>query len=166
MTYLLDANVFIDAFHRYYAFDIAPGFWDSLISLAQTRRVLSIDRVLNELLRTKDELCDWVQESFHGAFQSTDRDDVFSCYGQAMQWVNDQIRYSQESKSRFAEGADGWLVAYARACNCTVVTLESYDHSGGKKVKLPNVCEATGIQYINTFELLQQLGVCLICNQQ
>ncbi|PMD04330.1 DUF4411 family protein, partial [Brevibacterium paucivorans] len=25
--YLLDANVLIEAKNRYYAFDIAPGFW-------------------------------------------------------------------------------------------------------------------------------------------
>ena len=27
MTYLVDANVLIEAKNRYYAFDIAPGFW-------------------------------------------------------------------------------------------------------------------------------------------
>lgn len=27
MTYLIDANVLIEAKNRYYAFDIAPGFW-------------------------------------------------------------------------------------------------------------------------------------------
>ena len=27
MKYLVDANVLIEAKNRYYAFDIAPGFW-------------------------------------------------------------------------------------------------------------------------------------------
>jgi hypothetical protein len=30
-VYVLDADVFIEASRRYYAFDIAPKFWDSLI---------------------------------------------------------------------------------------------------------------------------------------
>jgi hypothetical protein len=30
MTYLLDANVFIEAKNRYYGLDFAPGFWDWL----------------------------------------------------------------------------------------------------------------------------------------
>ena len=28
--YLIDSNVFIEAKNRYYAFDIAPGFWESV----------------------------------------------------------------------------------------------------------------------------------------
>ena len=48
MIYVLDANVFIDAAKRYYAFDIAPGFWDSLALLAQIGSVRSIDRVYQE----------------------------------------------------------------------------------------------------------------------
>jgi hypothetical protein len=31
--YLMDADVFISAKNLYYAFDICPGFWDSLIHL-------------------------------------------------------------------------------------------------------------------------------------
>lgn len=31
--YLLDANVLMEAARRYYAFDIAPGFWQALIQL-------------------------------------------------------------------------------------------------------------------------------------
>ncbi|MGI6362191.1 MAG: DUF4411 family protein [Bacillota bacterium] len=64
MTYLLDANVFITAFKSYYAFDIAPGFWNSLIRLAQAGRVKSIDRVYNELGRVEDELFAWARSSF------------------------------------------------------------------------------------------------------
>jgi hypothetical protein len=29
--YLLDSNVFIEAYRRYYSFDICPGFWDCLV---------------------------------------------------------------------------------------------------------------------------------------
>ena len=36
--YLLDANVFIEAAKGYYAFDIAPRFWEALISEASVRR--------------------------------------------------------------------------------------------------------------------------------
>ncbi len=31
MTYLLDANVFIQAKRLYYGFDFCPGFWDWII---------------------------------------------------------------------------------------------------------------------------------------
>jgi hypothetical protein len=163
MTYLLDANVFITAFKSYYAFDIAPGFWDSLIRLAQAGRVKSIDRVNNELGRVEDELFAWARSSFRSSFQSTDRENVLHQYGQVIQWIEDQERFSPESKARFAGGADGWLVAYAKVCGCIVVTHESYDHSNGKKVKLPNVCAAHGVRYADTFTMLRELGISLVC---
>lgn len=43
--YVLDANVFIEAARRYYAFDLAPRFWESLEHHAANGRVRSIDRV-------------------------------------------------------------------------------------------------------------------------
>ena len=44
-TYVLDANVFIEAARRYYAFDLAPKFWESLVLHAADGRIQSIDRI-------------------------------------------------------------------------------------------------------------------------
>ncbi len=35
-VYLLDANVFITASRRYYAFDLVPTFWSALVANAHT----------------------------------------------------------------------------------------------------------------------------------
>ena len=47
---LMDADVFISAKNRYYAFDICPGFWDSLVYHFGAGNIRSIDKVRNELL--------------------------------------------------------------------------------------------------------------------
>ena len=49
MEYVLDSNVFMEAARRYYAFDIAPPFWESLVHHAANGRLESIDRVKQEL---------------------------------------------------------------------------------------------------------------------
>ena len=41
--YLLDTNVFIEAKNRYYAFDIAPGFWTWLDTAHQKSLACSIE---------------------------------------------------------------------------------------------------------------------------
>lgn len=48
--YILDSDVLITAKNRYYAFDICPGFWKSLIHHHREGRVFTIDRVRSELL--------------------------------------------------------------------------------------------------------------------
>ncbi len=56
--YLLDSDVFIAAKNAYYAFDICPGFWKSVIRAHTEGRARSIDRIRNELLTGRKEE-DW-----------------------------------------------------------------------------------------------------------
>ena len=41
MSYLLDANVFIEAKKRYYGFDFCPGFWQWLVVKNQEGKIFS-----------------------------------------------------------------------------------------------------------------------------
>lgn len=157
--YLLDANVFIEAARRYYAFDLAPRFWQSLTHHAASGRVRSIDRVKQELERGKDELAQWASNNFSGAWASADEPDVIQSFSEIMTWVQDQNQYLAVAKADFANGADGWLVAYARAKACIVVTQEVAAPDARRKVPIPNVCQAFNVLFVNTFEMLRNLGV-------
>lgn len=59
--YLVDANVLIDAKNRYYAFDIAPGFWEWLGGAHAAGEVGSIEAVRKELVEGNDELAEWAK---------------------------------------------------------------------------------------------------------
>jgi hypothetical protein len=156
---VLDANVFIEAARRYYAFDLAPGFWQSLIDCAAAEQIRSIDKVADELAKGKDELADWAENNFADAFASTDSNDVTQSYAEIITWVTGQVQFSGAAKADFAQGADGWLVAFARAKGYTVVTHEELAPDVRRKVPIPNVCNAFGVPYINTFQMLRALGV-------
>jgi hypothetical protein len=49
VTYLLDANVFIQAKNLHYGLDFCPAFWDWLIDNGAGGRVFSIDKVADEI---------------------------------------------------------------------------------------------------------------------
>jgi hypothetical protein len=157
--YLLDANVFIEAARRYYAFDLAPKFWESLVLHAEKEEIQSIDRVKQELERGNDELATWAISQFSEAFASTDEEDITESYTEIMSWVQAQDQFSDPAKADFASGADGWLVAYAKSKGFTIVTHEVLDPNIIRKVPIPNVCEVFGVSYVDTFEMLRQLGV-------
>jgi hypothetical protein len=157
-TYLLDANVFIEAARRYYAFDLAPPFWESLVHHSTNGRVQSIDRVKEELEKGKDELATWATTQFRDAFASTDEEDVIASYSKVMGWVQAQDQFSDAAKAEFATGADGWLVAYAKCKGCIVVTHELPAADAKRNVPIPNACEAFGVIYVDTFKMLRQLG--------
>lgn len=158
-TYVLDANVFIEAACHYYAFDLVPGFWESLVQHATEGVVASIDRVKNELKRGKDELAEWADSRFSGAFFSTDDAGIVGAYSQVMAWVQGQAQFLDAAKADFAGGADGWLVAAAIARGSVVVPHEIPAPEARRKVPIPNVCQAFDVRYVDTFKMLRELGV-------
>jgi hypothetical protein len=160
-VYVLDANVFIEASRRYYAFDIAPSFWQSLIECASKGRIVSIDRVKAELVRGKDELAEWAAEEFHSWFLSTRESTTLDIYRDIMIWAYSQSQYSDEAKAEFAraENADAWLVAHAKVSGNVLVTHEQADPNVKRRVPLPNVCQAFSVHYVDTFQMIRALGI-------
>ncbi len=157
--FIPDSNVFITAKNFYYAFDLAPAFWKNLIRLAGKGRILSIDYVKDELERGKDDLAHWAKNDFSDAFISTAEEDVQESYREIMVWVQSQNQFSDAAKAEFARGADGWLIAYAKAKGCIAVTLEAFNPTIRRKVPIPNVCQAFDVPYVHTFDMLRSLGV-------
>lgn len=160
VKYALDANVFIESANRYYAFDLVPAFWDSLISHASGGQVRSIDRVQGECSRMKNELANWVGNDFSNAFDSTDEPEIVQKFGEIMNWVNNQDQFNDAAKADFASGADGWLMAFAIVKDYVVVTHEVYSRYAKARVPIPNVCKAfDDKKCIDTFAMLRELGV-------
>lgn len=158
---MLDANVFIQAARGYYAFDLAPAFWQALVDHASNGRLLSIDRVKDEIELGKDKLADWVASAFGTWFASTNEADVLGAYAVAMRWAQAEVQYSEAAKAEFADtkNADAWLIAYAQAKGSVIVTLEQPDPNVRRKIPIPNVCESLGIPYLDSFAMLRALGV-------
>jgi len=157
--YLLDANIFIEAHRRYYAFDIAPKFWNELTANSAKGFIASIDKIKNELLRGKDILSDWIKTDGFAVFHKVDDQATLAEYANLMQWANTSDRFSDVAKAEFAQVADGWLVAYAKANDCIVVTQEVLELNTRKKVKIPDACFHIGVEYIDTYTLLRRLEV-------
>jgi hypothetical protein len=155
--YVLDANVFIEAAKRYYAFDIAPSFWQMLTVQANNGQLISIDRVKHELLRA--DLSMWANSSFRGFFASTSNGDVIAAYRKIIFWSQSQTQFTTTAKAEFASVADGWLVAYALAKGCVLVTHEQFSPGVKKRIKIPNVCQAFNVEYVDTFQMMRALGV-------
>ncbi len=158
VKYILDANIFMEAKNRYYAFNLCPGFWDSLLHHNSMGNLESIDRVRKELLEGKDNLATWSKKS-PDLFASTDSKFVLADYGAIIQWAQSQERFNDAAKSEFASGVDAWVIAYAKANNAIVATQEVSAPKSRKDVKIPDVCNHFNIKCTNTFDMLQKLGI-------
>jgi hypothetical protein len=59
MSYLLDANVFIQAKNLHYGLDFCPAFWDWLIEKNKLNEVFSIEKIGDKIDAGQDELSVW-----------------------------------------------------------------------------------------------------------
>lgn len=159
--YIVDADVFITAKNRYYAFDICPGFWASVLARHHEARVCSIDRVRNELLagRKTEDLVLWTKDLPDSFFEGVDHASVTAKYGEIMLWATRHPQFTDAAKAKFATGADGWLVAFASVDRAVVVTNEQPAPNSKSEIKLPDVCLQFGVEYRDTFQMLRDLGV-------
>ena len=152
MSYLLDANVFIQAKNLHYGLDFCPAFWDWLIDNNATDRVFSIDKVADEIAAGADELNDWMRERGKGLFLKTDPS-VAAQFGKVSTWTTQQ-QYEPGAINTFLQVADFYLIAHALAAGHVVVTHEVPANSA-KRVKIPNVCIGLDVKFMTPYEMLR-----------
>jgi len=105
--YLMDSDVLITAKDLYYAFDLCPGFWKSLLHYHGESRVFNVDRVRNELLagRSDEDLFRWVKNDVPAEFfLPVDTEEVGRVYSEIMIWVQRHPNYLDHAKAKFATG--------------------------------------------------------------
>lgn len=158
-VYVLDSSVLIDAAQGPYAFDIAPSFWAQLLMHAQGGSLVSIDRVMDELTGRKDELENWATNRFRRWFMSTADPSCISNYRVIVNWIEQHGRYQPAEKARFAQGADGWLIAYAMGRDVIIVTGEKAAGSNSTKIKIPDVCHQFNVTCCDLFTMVRALGI-------
>lgn len=62
-TYVVDSNFFIQAHRATYPLDVATSFWTKVSELAHSGRIISIDKVKNELYDKNDDLEKWCKSN-------------------------------------------------------------------------------------------------------
>lgn len=109
MTYLLDANVFIQAKNLHYGLDFCPAFWDWLIAGNSAQQVFSIEKVGDEIAAGGDELADWAAERGPDFFLPPDAK-LLPALRSVSVWATSQ-RYEPAAVNTFLQIADyyWWL---------------------------------------------------------
>lgn len=160
--FIVDSNFFIEAHRAIYPLDVALGFWLKVKELAHAGKIISIDKVKDELYQNNDELKKWCQNNLPEDFFK-DTDIVVPQYARISEWVDSKrSHYSPKAINEFldADEADAFLVAYGMADheNRIIVTREISDPKGKKRIKIPDCCVDMGVFFINPIEMFRMLG--------
>jgi len=163
MAFLLDTNTLIQAKNDYYAFGLCPGFWDWLIAANAAGTVHSIEPVLGEIRDGNDDLTDWANARPPSFFLPVDGA-AAAQLPRVVQWVQ-AGDFREEAKRDFLAKADPVLIAYALAHGRTLATHEVHIEGERRKVKVPTVCRALGVNCVRTFQMLTSEAVRFVVDQ-
>tara|TARA_R110002074_G_scaffold342602_1_gene513151 strand:- start:399 stop:899 length:501 start_codon:yes stop_codon:yes gene_type:complete len=161
-VYVVDSNFFIQAHRVNYPLDIAHSFWNKVKELADAGRIISIDKVKDELYDKNDDLEVWCKANLpEDFFKSTDG--VMTEYGIVTAWaISMNQHYLPNALNEFldADEADAFLVAYSLADkdNRVLVTQEKSQPNRKNKIKIPEACDPIDVRFLNTIEMFRELG--------
>lgn len=152
MTYLLDANIFIQSNRAHYGLDFVPAFWDWLDRSYASGLLQSINKVGTEIAAGHDDLTTWAanRPSLFVPLDPTCQSHLAAL----SQWANSH-HFTRAAINEFLRVADYQLVAYARAHSMTVVTMEKPEPNRKKKIKIPDACKAMGVAWASPFDMLR-----------
>jgi hypothetical protein len=164
VPFILDSNFFIQSHRITYPLDVAINFWNKVKLLAEEDKIISIDKVKNEIFKNDDELKKWIEHNIkNDFFKSTETIEVLDEYQKVVSWANSKsVHYVKKAIDEFLEyeNADSWLIAYALSIhkNCQIVTQEKSEPNRKSKIKIPDVCNYFNLQYKNIIEMFRELG--------
>lgn len=156
IKYLLDSNILIQSYKMYYQFNFCPAYWEWIEQL-NTGGLLSIDKVYDELSAGNDTLAEWVK-SRKSKFVKFD-----SISSQVLPDIYKILKNGNVPNNRiidFMENslADSYLIAYAKAHNCILITHEERTSKLNckRKVHIPDVCDALGVNCTTIYEIMRK----------
>lgn len=164
--YLLDTNIFIDAYDRYYRNDYFPTFWEKFAVILNDHVV--IPKVVKEEITKSDWFHEWLDDNFQDAIlnhrnyaeqwqtildfiQSSNLYKPVALSEQVRGWANDSI-------------ADPWIVAIAKEEGLIVVSDEVKVANLGhgnlvKRATIPDICDRQGVRCIGRNEFFGEIGL-------
>jgi hypothetical protein len=154
MTYLLDADVFVEGKKRWYSFDFCPAFWSWLDEAHEAGVIRSVAKVYDEIQAGGDDLADWAKQRKH---YFVEPDEAALAGLQTTSTWAIGAGYHDTAVATFLQAGDYYLVGQALAGDLTVVTHER--PGATSRIKIPDACAGVGVRCCNPFEMLRRENV-------
>lgn len=149
MPYCVDTSGWCDGWQRYYPVDVFPSLWAKLDGLIVAGEIISSEEVYLEIKRKADDLHKWIQARKQ---MLVPLDEAIQLRATALLGEYPRLVDTLRNRSK----ADPFVIATAIEHNAVVVTGEVLT---GKmeKPRIPDVCQAKGIRYMNFLQMIREL---------
>ena len=150
MKYSVDTSAIIEGWVRGFPPDLAPHGWMKIEESIDGGVLVASEEVLIELEKKHDKVYEWACKRKH-MFVPTDE----KIQEAVRSILRDYNRLVDTRRNR--SGADPFVIALAMVKRVSVVTAEN-PTGRPEHPKIPDVCEALGIRWLNMVELFREQG--------
>lgn len=164
--YLLDTNIYIASYDRYYRNEYFPTYWERF-SAVLNEHVIIPKIVKNEIIKS-DWFLEWLNDNY--------QDEIVNHKNYSQQWqtilefvqscglYKDAALIDQTRGWANENIADPWLVAVAKEEELILVSDEDRIPNLGKgslvrAAKIPDVCDRQGVRCISRNEFFGEIGL-------
>lgn len=163
--YLLDTNVFLQAYQILYPPDVFPGFWEWMEKIVTHPNVATVDEVISETSKKDDEIAQWINN--HVPDQSVFNTKTYrhtSLRNHLFEIAKNLRKSSPGRMKKFEKGADSWLIAHAKINNDIIVTQEIAEDK--KNIKIQDICREINVDVINILEFIRDFDLVMLTDQR
>ena len=161
--YLLDTNIYMDCYDRFYLPAHFPTFWNNFIT--HMNEFVAIPKVVLDEIKQDFWVKEWIADHFTAdVINHTNYGLEFQ---QILAHIQSQTHYTDDVLINWAREkiADTWLLAIAKKENFIIVTEERTNpnlHTNpnpSKVAKIPDVARELGIECINRNEFFARIDL-------
>lgn len=150
-TYILDTNVFIEAWNKYYSPDFFPSYWEMILNLSKKRLVYIPEAVYDELQEKDDNLSEWIKNN-NFLIEPIDEDIQLKL----KIVLSDNFAKLLVNSNKKRNLADPWVIAHALSKGHYVVTKEILTGRPNDP-RIPDICNHFNVSFMNDFDLIRDL---------
>lgn len=164
--YLLDTNIYISFYDRYYPKENFPTFWEEFTKVLNTNIVIP-KIVTNETYQSEWFVKEYLANNYNKGF--LDHKTYAQEWGSVLQHIDSSDLYKEKaltSERGWANDtiADGWLIAIAKKEQLTIVTDETRNANlnrvnPSKSCKIPDIASDLGIECITMLDFFKEIGL-------
>lgn len=164
--YLLDTNIYISFYERYYPEKNFPTFWKKFTPILQEKVVVP------DIVVAENQHNPWFRQKYLKENYTQDfikHKNYSNEWAEVLQYISESDYYSEKALSSqkawtHESIADGWIIAIAKKENYTIVTDEDRNinlsvHQPAKNPKIPDVADALGVKCINRLKFFDEVNL-------
>ena len=164
--YLLDTNIYVNAYERFYRNKYFPSFWEKFAPILNEHVV--VPKIIKDEITKSDWFQTWLSKNYDADI--VNHKDYSEQWQTILEYMQSCGLYTEAALTEQTKGwaqeavADPWVIAISKQDDLILVSDETRIANLGqgnpvRKVKIPDVCDRQNVRCITMNDFFGEIGL-------